>query len=446
MDYLIHPWIPIAVLFVYEQDVSSDRLLHALSVLLNHYPPLIGRLDQSMAKPAISLTGETGAKLIEATCDATLQDYRDPDGRLHQGSLPDGSVDFLAPFEFNGAFVHKTPLLTVQLTKLACGACVIGIRTLHTLCAASGYFQLTGHLAELYRNLGLGQLDGQLGSPPLIQPYMADWSPSPGDQRISDAFVPHLLTTNESPVPAESTTAAKTAQAPVTVTGREIRFTAAKLASLKRDASGIAPGSSWISTFDAVCALMWQSVYRARSTYYGELDVPLSFPDFLTPINYASNQRLSQLPANYFGNALFCAVTGAQPDELLDATLSEVAAKVHELVQDMPGAHETLQTIEWIATRPDPSRIRTHFRQGNASLMISSWAKINVYESMRLGDHSYMEPLAVINPFTPISLIDGLGYILPESGNNNGLVLSLALNDALWPYVEREIAHYAVLV
>ena len=78
MDHLAHPWVPVAVVFVYSQPISTRRLKRALELLLNYYPHLCGRLDMR-TKPGIdlagALAGETGAHLLEATCNGQLDNY-----------------------------------------------------------------------------------------------------------------------------------------------------------------------------------------------------------------------------------------------------------------------------------------------------------------------------------------------------------------------------------
>lgn len=435
MDHLVHPWIPVAVVFVYKHSLSLFRIHRALELLLDSYPQLAGRLDMQ-TKPGIDLSsaraGESGAHLLEAVCESTLEQCS-TDNEVDLAKLPQGGNALLAPYAFDSDFMKEVPVLSVQHTSFACRGSVLGIRVLHTICGANGFFQLTAHLAELYRKLGQQADDlASLDNPPSVRPYLAEWAPTAEELERARQYKPSLF--KLAPEVQDHQSAAADPPAPtdrVMITGRRIALSAARVAAMKEEASAGLPDGEWVSTFDSICANVAMIVRLARLAYYGSIGVPVLSSSFLTPINYADANRLPALPKGYFGNALFCAIRdlpyGSMPRE---QDLSRLAAAVHNLVQkEMPTSQELEATVRWIASQPDPSRIQTHFEPGNGSLMLSSWAKMDMYRTMDMGHGT---PALVAPPFTPISLIDGLGYILPQAGQQRGLDIYLALDDRLW--------------
>jgi hypothetical protein len=102
---------------------------------------------------------------------------------------------------------------------------------------------------------------------------------------------------------------------------------------------------------------------------------------------------------------------------------------------------EAEQTLQWIDAQPNKNHIKLGFRPGPGSFMISQWSAFDLY-----GPGSQFVkgriPVLVSPPFTPISLIDGLAYILPPHPVNgevgDGLVVYLSLVKDIWEEIDQE--------
>ncbi|KAJ7693881.1 transferase family-domain-containing protein, partial [Mycena rosella] len=408
LDHEVSPGIPVAVVFVYDKPPDFERLRRALARLLDYYPQLTGRLqvgsDQSVE---ITRLG-TGAELLEAQCSERLDAFSSG-GHVVLQNFPGAGNALMPPFDPAG--ISRDPVLTIQYTRFACGGVSLGVRTLHTLCDADGFFQMVQDLAELYRGLGNDADIPSLAHPPHIRPYLADLTAtmSPEERAAALDFKPSLFYV-EASAPAEAAPSsppyAVNPLPPPPVVGRFLRFSSAELATLKENATDPTSSDSWVSTFDALSAHLHQRVYRARvrlrenDPSHGEL----SPPDFLTPVNIRSRIGTAQLPPRYFPNALLCTDASFPPDVLATAPLWQIAKVLHAMTRTSGATSkdELVATVRWLAAQPDRQRVKQSFRYGNGSLSLSQWNKVDMYAVFAAA------PILVAPPFTLISLLDGL--------------------------------------
>lgn len=117
----------------------------AVSRALVHYYPFAGRLRELEGrKLAVDCTGE-GVLFIEADADVRLEHF----GDALQPPFP--CLDELI-FDVPGSSeVLGSPLLLFQVTRLACGGFILGVRLHHTMADAQGLVQFLGAVAELAR-------------------------------------------------------------------------------------------------------------------------------------------------------------------------------------------------------------------------------------------------------------------------------------------------------
>ena len=451
LDGLVLPFIPVAVVYAFHQPqedstelVSLSRLRRALSCLLREYPQLTGRLLLSNQSRAIHQLG-SGMEVVEAVCSDRLDAFSSSsDGGaamkapLRIVDLPDGGNALLAAFDPSLEAVCRAPLFTVQHTRFACGSVTLGVRVLHTVCDADGFFQLMQDLFELYRSIRpsespeKGPPQARLSQSPHIQSFLADLSSMSEEERgAALQFKPSLF--QLAPAPAEATTAAVEAfpvagspemsLPPPSVVGRILRFSARELNALKSHASDPS-GDGWVSTFDALAAHLYQRIYVARVQHLQESGAaaPSALStDFLTPINCRGAHRLN-LPSRYFPNALMCTYFTLPPETLAGAPLSVIARAVHDSVR-LLSQQEAIDTVRWIAAQPDKSRITQGFHYENGGFMISQWSRFALYTNAALDvdeRNRAIPPILVSTPFTPISLLDGLAYILPTEDQVKG--------------------------
>lgn len=501
LDQAVPPFVPVAVVFVYESSSSPspslpsppnggrelipiERLRRALARVLDYYPHLTGRIafnpqDQT---PEIDRLG-AGAQLVSAQCDAPLDAFRaaapaadDDDGvapRLLLLNLPgSGGNALLAPFDPSMEGVCRDPILTVQHTRFACGGVALGVRLLHMVCDADGYFQFVRDLAQLYRALGAAGATGapvQLRRAPHIESYLTGLSERMRleEREAALAFKPSVYQLDEAAPPAPAASEASSAEpaaapapAPVPgppITGRVLRFAARELEAIKAEANASASGGGQqqqqqLSTFDALSAHLWQCIFRARLRLCESQGMSASAAalhvsrDFLTSVNWRG--RLD-LPARYFPNCVFCPFFSLPADRLADAPLASVAAAVHDAVRSL-SREEAVQSLHWIAAQPNKSRVRLGFRFEAGSFLVSQWCKFDMYRGAEFDSL----PALVSPPFTPISLVDGLAYLVatedqlrqsveegqtPSVGATTGSIdVHLALSEPLWAILEQD--------
>lgn len=473
LDQGVAPFIPIAVVFVYEQPTSNpdvelipaERLQRSLSLLLDHYPHLTGRLqiNSGDGTPELNRLG-TGAEFLVARCSKRLDEFTSPGsspGRIL--SLPGAGNALLAPFDVTS--VYHNPIFTVQHTRFACGSVGLGVRLYHKVCDADGFFQLVQDLAELYRSVrssekNEGPISGifPLAHPPHIRSYMSELN---GDKvtpeerlealecQPAQLYIEASSTDIDVGDPAAdnfvSSSSTVTTLHPPPVVGRFLRFSSRELNTLKAQATdpNDSPSSdNWISTFDALSAHLCQRVHRARLQLRAKdpKHGKLSSPKFLTPVNIRSRLG-NDCPSRYFPNALWLAYTDLPVDILSNGPLWQIAKVLHNLTRTPPTSskEEINRNIRWMAFQPDKGKIRERFQYGNGTLMISQWNKFDMYA----GTVFDVPPVLVSPPFTPISLVDGLVYLLPTeergTGRDTGAIdVSLALSEPLWAIFDED--------
>eukprot|EP00762_Andalucia_godoyi_P003230 ANDGO_06671.mRNA.1 Anthranilate N-benzoyltransferase protein 3 len=469
LDQVVLSFVPIAVVFVYRPSVGSpselipiERLQRALALLLDYYPHLTGRfsVNQSDQSPEITQLG-TGAELLSATCSANLNDLSVFHATVRLQDLPDAGNALLAPFDPDPDRICKDPIFTVQHTRFVCGSVSLGIRLHHRVCDADGYFQLVRDLAELYRGVCMAESTGasvQLAHMPQIRSYMWELHRmTPEERRQALQFEPSLFRL----VPNLSTTfAASGASSRPPVVGRILRFSTSELNDIKAHATEMA-GCSWISTFDALSAHLYQRVYIARvkhSREFGGLPNESQVSgNFLASVNWRGTDRLN-LPRGYFPNAVFCPYFSLSPDVLACAPLSQIARVVHDSLRQ-PSKEQAVQTIRWIAAQPDKSCVLLAFPFETGGFMVSQWCKFDMYVNTHFDVDAVGQPIApalVCPPFTPISLVDGLAYFLAtedqfmqasqqngrsavSTGKNTSAIdVSLSLSEPIWHLLDKD--------
>ncbi|KAG6596045.1 Omega-hydroxypalmitate O-feruloyl transferase [Phytophthora cinnamomi] len=459
--------IPLAAVFVYRQKpeatrelIPVDRLRAALSRLLNYYPHLTGRIvinpkDQA---PQIEQIG-AGAKLVVAQCSEPLKTFEsssedDEPGsapRLMGANLPGGGNALVPPFDPTEAGAARDAILTAQHTRFACGGVSVALRLRHIVCDAAGFFQLARDMAELYR--GLQDLDEgrstdvRLSNAPDIHSYLAGLQMSLEEKHQALQIKPTLFELAPELLPPASSETGDTSNSPPII-GRVLRFSSNELAAIKTEANAGNNGRP-VSTFCALAAHLWQSIYRARvhlceargtSPSEAEQHVPRQF------LASADLRRRGQLNVSprYFPNCVLCPVFSLCASELRTAPLSIIAVAVHDGVQPLDPV-EVEQNVRWIVAQPDKQRVRLRYRYEEGGVMVSQWNKFGMYRGTELD----VPPALVAQPFTPISLADGLMYFMATEdqlgqsecskvATTGSIDVSLALSEPVWAILEHD--------
>lgn len=482
LDCLMLPNVPISVVYVYKDPVPHQthhelipvaRLRQAMEYLLDYYPHLTGRVQVNERDGTLEITNlETGPLLLESHCDAPLDVFhsskgRSP-GRLLISELPGTGVTLLPPWDPTLEGACEAPILSIQHTRFACGGVALGVRIHHVVCDADGFFRTMRDLAELYRGIRDSRETVQLAHPPNIQPYLAELSNmSPQDRETALTFKPSWYHVDQADEPGAPTAAPDAAPPTPPIKGRVLRFSSDALGSLKAAATDPNDSGSWVSTFEALSAHIFQHVYRAR--LQSLLSTASSSPSeaaaaaaagltrgFLIPVNLRPSLAAAALPcpSRYALNALFT-VYGYLPHDALatGASLRTAAKAIHATVRAavQSASDEAAQTLRWIAAQPDKRRIRQHFPYGAGTMVASQWCKYGMYAGaefdvdMRTGRG--IVPALVAPPVAENALLDGLCLYLAteEQGKEEGLGgrpaavdVMVFLGEGVWGVLERD--------
>ncbi|KAM0228051.1 hypothetical protein ACHAP5_012051 [Fusarium lateritium] len=340
LDHLGSPLIPVGVVWVYEssstclEPVPIDTLTSALSRLLDYYPQLTGRLaiDSSNGIRYVHRQ-ETGIHLYEAKCEASFSEFREASAEelsLGPGHVSRISVPLLAPWEASEDSIQREPLLRVQHTRFACGSVAVGVRLARVMAGAGGFLQLYRHLAEIYRAIVHGGKEPMLEHPPQNTPFMAEnIGPHHSTDELKAGILPQPPGYSTEPIVKESIKApdAEGTQTPQTtspacpVVGREIRFEASELAALKANATP-PDGESFVSTFSALSAHIWQRTQIARlrtqTSEQEKGELALQNCTFFTSVDFSSKIGL---PRPYFPSAVITPSVQLSMSDLVYAPL-----------------------------------------------------------------------------------------------------------------------------
>ncbi|XP_078169826.1 putative acetyltransferase At3g50280 [Carex rostrata] len=305
-------YIQKGLLFKNPSDLSVEqiieRLRSSLEEALFHYYPLSGRIRAvTCAEGGVTSHVEVGcegegAEFVHAVADGiAIADVVGADGQ----DLPEFLKKFF-PLDLAVNFDGSTnPLVAVQATVLIDGI-FIGCNFNHVIGDGTSYWMFFNAWAEVARCKAAGKevvlsqppvhdkwFIGGYGEPPIKLPYS-----SPAE------FVVRFT--------------------PPPLRERIFHFSSESLAKLKARANRECD-KGVISTFQALSALMWRCIIRARR-------YP---PDQKTNCRLAIQNRARLQPplsANYFGNSIYAASTTTTAGELLNNNLGWAAWLAHQVV------------------------------------------------------------------------------------------------------------------
>ncbi|XXG58809.1 hypothetical protein AAC387_Pa04g1015 [Persea americana] len=273
---------------------------------------------------------------------------------------------------------HSLPLLAVQVTKLIDGI-FIGCSFNHVVGDGTSFTHFLNMWYEITRRGGEG--NDCISTPPTTQQWFCDHNPSLVRLPFSEAdeFIERF-----SPPPL-----------------REIifHFTAKSIAQLKAKANKEC-NSNIISSFQALCALVWRSVTRARK---------LSSDQMTSCRLAAGNQSRLQppLPPHYFSNCIQTVTTTTTVAQLLSNDLGWVGWLVHQSVATHTDAVVRGTLYAWVK-----APILNHLSRSDGwSMMMGSSPRFDMYGN----DFGWGRPVAVRSGYA--NKFDGKMTSYPEFMN-----------------------------
>lgn len=233
---------------------------------------------------------------------------------------------------------------------------------------------------------------------------------------------PELDVVTQLPTTSISTTATSNV-APLPCSVRCFQFSKNSLDKLKQKCSE-SLSDSWISTNDALCALLWQRITLARKLNKDED----------TKFGMACNGRdriQPPLPKGYFGNSNFFVYSDSKIEDLLNLTLSEVALKVRKAVNEV-NDEKIRSSINFVHSFDDSSKLRASFI-GPADVAFTCWNKFPMMKPTFGNDTPYFVGIPPV-PFY------GLGIVLdtPKQDGSVNVLLGLT-KEQMDTFLEDEI-------
>ena len=166
-----------------------------------------------------------------------------------------------------------------------------------------------------------------------------------------------------------------------------VHLPAKALADLKLAASPPTPSDGWISTQDAVCALLWRHITRVRTNLLCKLKSDSPLPPPQTQLNFAvaaeaRRRMVPALPNEFLGNAVFyCDVqsdlgTVASPS----TPLPTVARLIREAITGFDSA-KIRQVIGFYDSMPNESALMMmSYRDPMHGVIVTSWTDMGLYD------------------------------------------------------------------
>ncbi|POM80327.1 Peroxisomal acyl-coenzyme A oxidase [Phytophthora palmivora] len=324
-----------------------------IEMLKQDYPILLGELDVDSARngtvvvklePAMLKNGANAVSFV--TDPASIQ--------TTEQALSSLSYDFMPPPRAGN---HQ--LITAKCSLLADDGLAIGLDIAHGLLDGEATFTLGKVWGQYYRRLA-GIFMNELETPIKLN---HDRHLLTGSQNGASSPHPEFRVSSPSkddkppagsPVPVP---VIEGASGPLSTDQRTLHFSPDMLARLKTLASepADAPDSSYVSTIDALTALMVVLVTRARA--HGK-DFRVS-----TCVNGRTHLQ-PPLPTNYVGNVIFNALSAYKafelapgPPESLEDTLRMVAKRIRESITRTRYDQFLRDSMAFVSSQPDMSAV-----------------------------------------------------------------------------------------
>ena len=293
------------------------------------------------------------------------------------------------------------PVLVVQLNHLE-GGVILGFVTHHTTCDITGMGSILSLLNKACRNEPFTESDLRIGNRHLDPPIqlLEEDIKVKGNPRLEMQVTPESDENHVAPAHLPPPTGCR---------WEYFSFSPESLKQLKAKATKDIPegGPAFVSTDDALTALIWQCVTRARGQHK---DTEAEGSICARAIDV---RPFLGLPLNYPGMMQNETYTKASPRELKNFSLGALASKLRQdlIAEDLKKDTQALITL----MTHDSDKGKYSLACGvdwTRDTMISSWSKVNGYNmDFGLG----VKPTCVKRPrFNPVP---GLVFMMPKRGD-----------------------------
>ncbi|KAH6851444.1 transferase family-domain-containing protein [Alternaria rosae] len=333
------------------------------------------------------------------------------------------------PRKASGKDDRPAPVMLVQISYIR-GGMVLCVNLQHNVCDMMGQAAVIGWLSKACRGEQFTEEELKVGNMARrgVVSLIEDECWSPGTELQNQLFPP-APTVGKEPDTAES----KITEAPVKSSWMYFDFSASSLKSLKDLATTTLPQdfTSFISTDDALSALIFLSVLRARQPR-----LPPSTPTTLA--RAVDARRYLNVHSNYPGILQNMAYTSYNLSTLLSTPLGHIAATMRQSVDPETSdvAWRTRSLITFLAQSPDNATKTspTATLDMGIDIALSSWTKVPAYEwdfGLGLG-----KAVAVRRP--GLVPVEGLVYLMPKSPDES-VAVAMCLREEDLECLERDL-------
>ncbi|GJC90023.1 trichothecene 3-O-acetyltransferase tri101 [Colletotrichum liriopes] len=403
----------IAICFSFEEEFSIpktiDTLKNGLEKLTATFPWIAGQVVNEGASG--DNTGVFKIKPHEATPPLVIKDVRNDAlvpamQAMKQANFPfsmlDESIVAARPtLPIDPTLAGKPePVFIVQATFIK-GGLILTFLGHHQTMDGTGQGQIIDLLSKACRNESFTNEEVATGNLPRhdIVPLLDNYQRGPE----IDAMI---ITPPKEPTAA-----------PARCRWAYFDFPAGSLSALKSAASETVK-SGYITTDDALTAFVWQSVSRVRASRLSP-DEEIKFARAVNVRGYLG------VPQTFPGMIQSMTNNSSTLKDLVDGRLGEVASQLRSTVNPEALSYNTRAFATVLSQSPDKRVFSfTGTLHLEKDIMLSSWAKLDLYEQdfgLDLG-----KPESVRRPqFTPV---ESLAYLLPKS-REGSIALAICLRD-----------------
>jgi len=396
-------------------DISklTDTLQSGLVQLTDAFPWTAGKIINTSRTETSS--GVFRIASHDPTPNLVVKDWRNDSTAPTMAALVDSEVpccmvkeEFFAPITvLRSGDEDRSPLLQLQLSIIT-GGVVLSVMANHQAMDGTAQDQICYLLDKACNNILYTEEEiriGNLERETIVDIFDDDWQPP-----LKSMYRPNPSSEKQ------KTEANETTVEEVRHHWIDILFGPSSLATLKSAISRDVE-SGFISTDDALTALIWQSLAKARLARYP--------PSVTTTIGRSVNPRkYLGIPATYPGYISNNAYSTYTLKDLAESSLSSIAVELRSKVSAVTGIRDTTKEFATLLHRAvDKNTVNINATLDlDVDVIFSSWANMRGYQfdfGLGLGKPTYFRRMDHLG-------VPSLGFLLPKRPDGEN-ILSICL-------------------
>ncbi|PIN03521.1 hypothetical protein CDL12_23953 [Handroanthus impetiginosus] len=388
-----------------QKDTIFTILKTSLSQLLVYFYPLAGRLRWIDGARLELDCNEKGVQLVEAQCEANLDDLGE--------FTPSPEYDSLIPQINYFLPLYEIPLLFVQLTQFKCGGVTLGIAVSHAIADGKSAF----HFIKEWANLARGQ-------PLETEPFLDRKLLRAGETNILSK--PRFHHAQFDPQPLMIGELSNENERKKETTMFTLKLSKIQVEMLKKEANRMRPShiSPGYTRYEAVAGHMWRSACKARRH---RPDQPTRIVVFVD----VRRRMQPPLPPKFFGNAIIDVTVTSSSGEVINKPLGYTSSRIREAIDGVTSEYvnsiiDFLKNLKDFSMLQDIHVLRSTGQgpySGNPNLMAISWIGLPIHGvDFGWGKEIFMVP--------GTNAVEGESMIMPGHDGDGSVVIVLRLQAA----------------